>query len=613
MVASTLASCGDAGDSGADAEDAQDGGVDAAADTVGDAGDVGEELPPPICSDGLDLNGDGVCDRSVADWSRDARVPAGTTRRDIYDLGDEALGDVVTAGVQHALVWPISVSGVLLPWVPLARMFDPNATDDVTLATQRFARNSLGFGTTTEMYDWLGLARWDGTTPPTSTASWPAGVSPGDALGAGTFAVDGVEVLTFSCATCHTAQLFGHTVYGATNRRAQANEFFHLASDFFPYITPAAFAELAGANEEEVALFVRTQENLPAVAAKMPQVRGLDTSLAQVSLSLARRAEDEWASRDESLEFRPRPNALSTDIADSKPAVWWNLRYKTRWLSDGSIVSGNPIYTNFLWNEIGRATDLQELAAWLAANQQVVDELTVAAFAAESPRWTDFFGTDAIDIPAAQRGQALFDTHCSTCHGTYVKAWETPGVLDTLGDPSSASAAAIEAAIATVELRYHEQTPVFDVGTDSWRARGMNAFADRLNELAISAQMGTVVEVQTGYVPPPLDGIWSRYPYLHNQSVPTLCDLLVPATYRTGEFWMGPDEDPEADFDAACVGLPVGDRVPESWKEEPRNHYDTSLPGLGNFGHDEWLTADDGTPLLSEAERSDLIAFLRTL
>jgi hypothetical protein len=114
-------------------------------------------------------------------------------------------------------------------------------------------------------------------------------------------------------------------------------------------------------------------------------------------------------------------------------------------------------------------------------------------------------------------------------------------------------------------------------------------------------------------VPPPLDGIWARYPYLHNQSVPSLCDLLVPAPMRTPVFWMGPDEDPDTDYDHDCVGLPTGDRVPASWMDDPRNRYDTSLPGLGNFGHDEWLTARDGSPALSADERSDLIAFLKTL
>ena len=141
----------------------------------------------------------------------------------------------------------------------------------------------------------------------------------------------------------------------------------------------------------------------------------------------------------------------------------------------------------------------------------------------------------------------------------------------------------------------------------------MTAFADRLNELAISEWMGTVVEPQEGYVPPPLDGIWARYPYLHNGSVPTLCDMLVPARMRTPQFWMGPSDDAETDFDPVCIGFPTGDAVPESWKDDPRALYDTTGAGLGNFGHDEWLTDDDGEPFFDAAQRADLIQFLITL
>ena len=78
------------------------------------------------------------------------------------------------------------------------------------------------------------------------------------------------------------------------------------------------------------------------------------------------------------------------------------LKYKTRWLSDGSIVSGNPIFTNFLWNEIGRGVDLQELEQWLKNNKKIVMELTTAVFATESPRWTDFFHADTINIVKAK-------------------------------------------------------------------------------------------------------------------------------------------------------------------------------------------------------------------
>lgn len=545
------------------------------------------------CEVGLDTNRDGLCDRETADWSRTAQVPEAGHRADIYNLGP-ALNDVRARGLQHFLAWPVSVSGALLPNRPMQNLLDPNTTDTKTLGLQSTARRFLGFGTTPEMHAYLGLPVRDDNPEAQPGVPWPDWVKPGDRLGVGTVATPEGEAMTFSCATCHAANLFGRTVVGLTNRKEQANEFFHKAAGFFPLLDASVFVNTFGANRAELQRFLITQQHLAAVGSKTPQVRGLDTSLAQVSLSLARRTNDALATRDAAVEASPRPNQLETFVADSKPAVWWTLKYKTRWLSDGSIVSGNPVFTNFLWNELGRGTDLDALQGWLTQNQTVVDELTVMVFATEAPRWVDFFGVDSIDEAAAMRGEPTFQARCASCHGTYEKGWTAAGADKA-------------ARLATTRVRYHPQTPVLDVGTSPQRAQGMAAFAQSLNGLTVSQWMKTVVEVQAGYVPPPLEGIWARYPYLHNQSVPTLCELLGPASARTKVFYMGDDADPATDYDSRCVGLPVGDAVPEPWKADAQRQYDTTRAGLSNQGHDGWVVE------LGDAERMDLIEYLKTL
>ncbi|PZR07228.1 MAG: hypothetical protein DI536_28655 [Archangium gephyra] len=536
------------------------------------------------CEVGLDTNKDGLCDRSVADWSANATLPEAGHRRDIYDLGP-ALNDVRARGLQHFLSWPVNVSGVLLPNRPMQALLDPNTPNAKTKDLQGAARTVLGFGTTPEMYEYLGLPTRDASAEAQPGVPWPDWVKPGDRLGVGTVMTEHGEAMTFSCATCHAANLFGRTVVGLTNRKEQANEFFHKAAGFFPLLDADVFVKLMGADRQELQRFLITQKHLGAVGSKTPQVRGLDTSLAQVSLSLARRTDDENATRDATIELSPRPNQLETFVADSKPAVWWTTKYKTRWLSDGSIVSGNPIFTNFLWNEIGRGTDLDALQGWLTDNRHVVDELTVMVFATEAPKWVDFFGAASLDVEAAKRGEQTFLSACASCHGTYEKNWSD--------------------GTQTTRVRYHPQTPVMDVGTSPQRAQGMAAFSDALNKLTVSKWMKTVVEVQSGYVPPPLDGVWARYPYLHNQSVPTLCELLGPPANRTAVFYMGDDADPAVDYDPKCVGLPVGDKVPAHWKTDARRKFDTSIPGLSNQGH--------VVPPLSVGERDDLIEFLKTL
>ncbi len=529
----------------------------------------------------------------ATDWSANAQLPESGERRDIYHLGD-GLADAASRGLRHIVTWPVTVSGVLLPWRPIAVVFDPKATSPDVLQLQAVGRAALGFGTIDEMYGFLGLSQRDAGVEAFAGVPWPTDIQAGDFLGAGTLMTSHGPALTFSCATCHVARFFGKTIVGMTNRHSRANVFFGLAKQFFPAVTDDLLVTRTQATPDELALMDRAQANLPAVGYKEPRAHGLDTSLAQVALSLARRQANAWATRDPTLEQTPRPNDLETYVADSKPAVWWSLKYKTRWLSDGSIVSGNPVFTNFLWNELGRGTDLHELNDWLAQNQATVDELTALVFANTPPRWQDVFAELPIDVTAAARGKVTFDAICATCHGTYDKAFDG-------GDTR------------TRAVHYHKVTPVLDVGTDPQRAKGMAAFATGLNQLAISQAMGTVVAVQTGYVPPPLEGIFVRYPYLHNQSVPTLCELLRPAKFRSAQFWLGPDVNVATDFDPQCVGLPVGKAIPAAWQTDPQNQMDTTQPGLSNQGHEAFLLDANGNEVLHDAERKDLIEFLKTL
>ncbi|MCO4771586.1 MAG: hypothetical protein KDA24_16255, partial [Deltaproteobacteria bacterium] len=140
----------------------------------------------------------------------------------------------------------------------------------------------------------------------------------------------------------------------------------------------------------------------------------------------------------------------------------------------------------------------------------------------------------------------------------------------------------------------------------------MQHFADRLNELAISENIATVIEPQTGYVPPPLDGVWARYPYLHNNAVPSLCALLEVAADRPTSFVQGPSES-LADYDVDCVGYPTGDAIPAEWLVDEDTTYAVGGPGMSNAGHDAWLTDEAGAPVFTAADKVDLITFLKTL
>lgn len=538
-----------------------------------------------------------------ADWSRD--YPVSTPRENLYELSEEEFEQKIMAGRKHALFYPVTVTELRVPYEPLKTFFESKPKDPVKKLLYKLARIVSPFKTMDEVFSWLGLHEY----PSEIQSETPNALPPLTAeekmlpMGATIMETEEGRGLTFGCATCHSSDLFGVKVLGLTNRFPRANELFRRADELAPYINSFIFKDLLHATEEERLMLLKAKRALKYVETKSPVAIGLDTSLAQVALSLAHRKQDEYATKTKTSYRFPRPNKLEKMVADSKPAVWWNLKYKNRWLSDGSIVSGNPIYTNFLWNEIGRGTDLKELEQWLHENNDTIEELTAAVFASKPPRYEKFFGVNAIDIEKAKRGQKHFIQSCQKCHGTYEKGWQQESThLLTKAD-----------LLQNVKVTYHKKTPVKDVGTDPGRYLGMNAFAADLNRLAISKAIGTVVEPQKGYVPPPLDGIWARWPYFHNNSAPNLCAVLTPGPKRPVTYVAGPAKNKSTDFDQECVGYPLGKKAPVAWRQDPEFLYDTRKEGLSNRGHDERIFMKDGVEIYSREEKLELIEFLKTL
>lgn len=539
-----------------------------------------------------------------ADWTQNALIKKGETRANIYKLSEEELLETKEAGIIHALRYPVTVTGLLIPYEPMKNFFNESEDKGLKKFLAKVGQKLVGFSDEKGMYEWLGLNKYnDENATGIYKIPYPDGHRPDYYMGASIIETKWGKGLTYSCATCHSASLFGRSVMGLTNKRPRANRYFVMAKKIVPMIPTHMFANLTGATDEEAMMFRRTKKNLPSVGAKTPQALGLDTSLPQVALSLSKRGMDEHASKSRFFEFAPRPNALKTKIADSKPMPWWNLKYKTRWLSDGSIVEGNPILTNFLWNEIGRGTDLKELEKWMQENQETIRELTVAAFATEAPKYWDFFPAKNIDIEMAKRGEKIFQNSCAKCHGDYEKGWS---------NEDADSLSYIEK-LTTTKVLYHEKTPVKDVGTDPGRYEGTKSFADALNKLSISKWMKTVVVPQKGYVPPPLVGIWSRWPYLHNNSIPNLCELLTHPDKRVKTFYQGPAVNAQTDFDDECVGYPTGDKIPKAWKKDKDAFYDTRNEGMRNIGHSKAFIGEKGEELLTKEQKRELIMFLKTL
>jgi len=92
----------------------------------------------------------------------------------------------------------------------------------------------------------------------------------------------------------------------------------------------------------------------------------------------------------------------------------------------------------------------------------------------------------------------------------------------------------------------------------------------------------------------PMAGVWATAPYLHNGSVLTLYDLLLPAAQRPAKFFVGSRK-----YDPVHLGY-VNEKDPQRGFE-----LDTAKSGNSNSGHEY------GTKL-SEEEKMQLLEFLKS-
>ena len=110
----------------------------------------------------------------------------------------------------------------------------------------------------------------------------------------------------------------------------------------------------------------------------------------------------------------------------------------------------------------------------------------------------------------------------------------------------------------------------------------------------------------TGYIAPPLDGVWATAPYLHNGSVPDLRSLLD--SRLRPDFWQH-RVNPRT-YDPTVLGweyeLLRHDKSAVGEPNAKARVYDPTLPGYGNDGH----LFGDG---LTDAERTAVIEYLKTL
>ncbi len=276
----------------------------------------------------------------------------------------------------------------------------------------------------------------------------------------------------------------------------------------------------------------------------------------------------------------------------------------------------------------------------------------------QSPEWQpDVLG--AIDSKARDRGEIQFNQHCAACHAQIKRDDPNRRVVASMSkleaagtDPGMAANSVADqgrsgflrnqyvGAGGTGDILINKKAPAAALLTKTTtgvvadpypNANYLRRVSDWITDLAVAYFTNDIkASLKSGNYNPDttanpyasllsykgrsLNGIWATAPYLHNGSVPTLYDILLPARrkgdpagddYRPDKFRVGSRE-----FDPAKVGF-----ITEGYEGFL---FDTSLPANSNAGH-EYGTIHDGTlekrglkPLTPD-QRKDLLEYLKSL
>jgi hypothetical protein len=324
------------------------------------------------------------------------------------------------------------------------------------------------------------------------------------------------------------------------------------------------------------------------------------------------------------------PQNWSTPNAPTKPPFLWNAPQGlwTQWRG----VQQDPIYRNLIetmgvfmpidLTSKSPADGLFQSNATLLDLQRLENQLARLA----PPSWPeDVFGK--IDREKAKNGKALFMTLCASCHNAWPYRWTEPNTYgkrfilvglvpqsDVGTDPQQFRILRPYAITGQLsdhlpgKLRGKELVPTGDL----YYGTALNVTETALSKLKLSEDQKANIHGYRVYPLPsppvavykaaPRDGVWATPPFLHNGSVPSLYEMLLPAAERTKKFYI------THQFDPVKVGL---DSAATSGFL-----MDTTLLGNSNAGH----SFQDGPrgngvigPLLTDDQRWALVEYLKSI
>ncbi|MGS2718147.1 di-heme-cytochrome C peroxidase [Eionea flava] len=266
----------------------------------------------------------------------------------------------------------------------------------------------------------------------------------------------------------------------------------------------------------------------------------------------------------------------------------------------------------------------------------------------KSPVWPEEI-LGAIDREKAERGQVIYSQYCQSCHEVVERNnWDRVIVaqmsdVEFIGTDKALAENGISYKGKSGHLKHTlqdvgvgkvfigEDAPVIQTLTSTTKGVIATPDSDKIfvrrwldriydigssffeNKMPATVKNGNYNADTTSspyaslyaYKARALNGIWATAPYLHNGSVPTMYDLLKPQEERPATFLVGSRE-----FDPVKMGF----------RSEGYDGFSFTTFRVGdmNTGHEYGAGRTpqlDGTvlPALSEAQRWDLIEYIKTL